>query len=66
MHIILFLLIGMAAGWLAGQLVKGRSNGLSGTQFRPETILEGSDDPCDRFSNFLGSQRALGVAEKHV
>ncbi|HEX3449952.1 MAG TPA: GlsB/YeaQ/YmgE family stress response membrane protein [Isosphaeraceae bacterium] len=28
MHIILFLLIGIAAGWLAGQLVKGRGFGL--------------------------------------
>jgi len=27
-HIILFLLIGMAAGWLAGRLVKGRGFGL--------------------------------------
>jgi uncharacterized membrane protein YeaQ/YmgE (transglycosylase-associated protein family) len=27
-HIILFLLIGIAAGWLAGQLVKGRGFGL--------------------------------------
>jgi uncharacterized membrane protein YeaQ/YmgE (transglycosylase-associated protein family) len=28
MNIILFLLIGMAAGWLAGQLVKGRGFGV--------------------------------------
>ena len=47
-------------------LANHRSNGRSGAQFRPETILEGCDDPCDRFSNFLGSQRALTVAEKHV
>ena len=28
MNIILFLLIGMAAGWLAGQVLKGRGFGL--------------------------------------
>jgi uncharacterized membrane protein YeaQ/YmgE (transglycosylase-associated protein family) len=28
MHILYFLLIGLAAGWLAGQITKGRSFGL--------------------------------------
>ena len=29
-HLIWFLLIGLAAGWLAGQLTKGRGFGLAG------------------------------------
>ena len=30
MHIIYFLLIGLAAGWLAGKIMKGKSFGLVG------------------------------------
>ncbi len=30
MHLLLFLIIGIAAGWLAGQLMKGRGYGLIG------------------------------------
>ncbi len=30
MHFLWFLIVGMAAGWLAGKLVKGRGFGLAG------------------------------------
>ena len=33
MNIILFLLIGIAAGWLAGQIMKGKGFGLVGNLF---------------------------------
>ena len=32
-HLVLFLLIGLAAGWLAGQLTRGRSFGVPGNLF---------------------------------
>jgi len=33
MRFILFLLVGLAAGWISGQLMKGKSFGLAGNLF---------------------------------
>src|ERR1700722_6759408 len=46
--------------------IEVRRKAHSGPQLRTESILECGHDLCDRFGNFLGSQRALGVAEKHM